>query len=91
MGTSAQPLTMQGEHLKQQKYLASQSVRNVLKKMMSLVIVVFEVAALQYELEDFSVDFKAGFSYLVPHEFPFVKNILDISSWPPKLCGSHWG
>lgn len=91
MGTSAQPLTMQGEHLKQQKYLESQSVRNVLKKMMSLVIMVFEVAALQHELEDFLVDFKTGFSYLALHEFPFVKNILEISSRPPKLCGSHWG
>lgn len=91
MGTSAQPLTMQGEHLKPQKYLESQSVRNVLKKVMSLVIMAFEVAALQHELEDCSVDFKTGFSYLAPHEFPFVKNMLEISSWPPKLCGSHWG
>lgn len=57
-----QPLTMQGKRLKQQKYLESQSVGNVLKKMMSSVIMVFEVAALQHELEDFSVDFKAGFS-----------------------------
>lgn len=53
---------MQGERLKQQKYLESQSVGNVLKKMMSSVIMVFEVATLQHELEDFSVDFKAGFS-----------------------------
>lgn len=66
-------------------------MRNVLKKVMSLVIMAFEVAALQHELEDCSVDFKTGFSYLDPHEFPFVENMLEISSWPPKLCGSHWG